>query len=233
MTILDPELLEAFVPEFADLCGRLSAAAEVGAAGRGLDALHGMAGAFGIASLVAMIEAAREALDPFDPTMPETTAQLLRARLAAIADAGADLPPEAAPAGPGRLRVLIVDDSALMRRLLREAVAEDAGVEVVAEAADGTAALRAMAEHQPDVTLLDIEMPVLDGFGVLRRRALFGGPGAVVVVSSAAPPGSPAAVALRRLGAQAVVGKPSGAFSPDLARQAGAAIRAALRGAVP
>lgn len=229
--MLDAELLEAFVPEFSDLCDRLAVASDAEAAGRALDALHGMAGAFGIASLVAMIEAAREALDPFDPAMPEATSQLLRARLAAIADAGADLPPEATPSG--RLRVLIVDDSALMRRLLREAVAEDAGVEVVAEAADGAAALRAMAEHQPDVTLLDIEMPVLDGFGVLRRRALFGGPGTVVVVSSAAPPGSPAAVALRRLGAQAVVGKPSGAFSPDLARQAGAAIRAALRAAAP
>jgi len=227
--MLDPELLDAFVPEFAALCDRLAAAADAADAGRALDGLRGMAGAFEIASLGAMLEAAADDLDPFDPAMPGRAAQALRAQVAAIAAAGGDVPPT--PAATQGLRVVIVDDSALMRRLVREALAEEPGIAVVAEVADGVAALAAIAEHHPDVTLLDIEMPVLDGFGVLRRRALSGGAGAVVVVSSAAAPGSAAAVMLRRLGAHGVVGKPSGAFSPDLARQAGAAIRAAVRAA--
>ncbi|WP_431285324.1 response regulator [Humitalea sp. 24SJ18S-53] len=223
MTRLDPSLLAAFAPEFATGCDRLATAADAAGAARALDALRGMAGAFGIASLVALIKAATTALDPFDATVTAVHAATLRARSAAIVAAGRDV---------AAIRILIVDDSALMRRLLREILAVEPSLHVVAEAADGAAALALMAEHTPDVTLLDIEMPVLDGFGVLRQRALAGGGGAVVVVSSAAPPGSPAAILARRLGARAVVGKPSGAVSPDLARRSGAAIRQAVRDAV-
>jgi chemotaxis response regulator CheB len=127
--------------------------------------------------------------------------------------------------------VLVVDDSAMMRRLVREALEEDGTFEVVGEAGDGHAALRLMREGRPDLTMLDIEMPGLDGFGVLRAWALTG-PGAVVVVSSATRPGSAAAAEARRLGAAAILGKPSGAFSPDLRQRQGEAIRRAARRAL-
>ncbi|WP_376087789.1 response regulator [Roseomonas sp. CCTCC AB2023176] len=114
---------------------------------------------------------------------------------------------------------------------MRDAIVADPDFAVVAEAGDGREALAVIAREAPDLILLDIEMPVLDGLGVLRDWALRGG-GAVVVVSSAAVPGGEVAVEARRLGASAVVGKPSGAFSPELAESGGAAIRHAARRAL-
>jgi two-component system LytT family response regulator len=70
--------------------------------------------------------------------------------------------------GAGRLRVVIVDDEELARKTLRRDLASDATVEVVADCADGFAAVRAVAEEKPDLVLLDIQMPRLDGFEVLE-----------------------------------------------------------------
>lgn len=61
------------------------------------------------------------------------------------------------------LRILIVDDSALMRRLLRELLESDPGLRIVGEAADGRAALALVAELRPDLVILDVRMPVMDG----------------------------------------------------------------------
>ncbi|TDG04297.1 response regulator, partial [Paracraurococcus ruber] len=176
-------------------------------------------------------------LDPFDPAQAAGLAGALARRAAAIAAAGADAPAaEAAPpAGPetpaaSRVRTLVVDDSGIMRRLLRDILASDPDFEVVGEAADGEMGLAAMHRLTPDLTLLDIEMPVLDGMGALRRWALEGS-GAVVIVSSAARPGSPTALEARRLGAAAIVGKPSGALSLDIAERGALLLRAARRAA--
>lgn len=62
------------------------------------------------------------------------------------------------------MRVLIVDDEHLARALLREYLAAHADVEIVGECANGFDAVKAIAEHAPDVVLLDIQMPRLDGF---------------------------------------------------------------------
>src|SRR5208337_1659042 len=67
-----------------------------------------------------------------------------------------------------RLRVAIVDDEALARSLLREYLAAVPDVEVVAECANGFEAVKAVAEVAPDLLLLDIQMPKLDGFEVLE-----------------------------------------------------------------
>ena len=69
---------------------------------------------------------------------------------------------------PETLRVLIVDDEELARRGLRRDLASDPSIEVVAECPDGFDALRAAAELKPDLMLLDIQMPRLDGFEVLE-----------------------------------------------------------------
>ncbi|NTU84613.1 MAG: chemotaxis-specific protein-glutamate methyltransferase CheB [Chloroflexales bacterium] len=63
----------------------------------------------------------------------------------------------------GPLRILVVDDSALMRRLLRELLESDPQVRVVGEAADGREALARVAELRPDLVTLDVRMPVMDG----------------------------------------------------------------------
>jgi DNA-binding NarL/FixJ family response regulator len=70
--------------------------------------------------------------------------------------------------GAGPVRVLVVDDQELVRAGFRM-ILERGGVEVVAEAADGLEAVRLAAEHSPDVVLMDIRMPRLDGIGATRQ----------------------------------------------------------------
>jgi DNA-binding NarL/FixJ family response regulator len=67
-----------------------------------------------------------------------------------------------------RHRVLIVDDHQLLRQAVRRAL-EDAGMDVVAEAGDGSEAVRLAAEITPDVVVMDVSMPVLDGVEATRR----------------------------------------------------------------
>jgi len=67
------------------------------------------------------------------------------------------------------LRTLIVDDEPVARQVLREELGSFADVEIVGEAADGADALREIAERRPDLVLLDLEMPVLGGFDVIRQ----------------------------------------------------------------
>src|SRR5262245_28995835 len=67
-----------------------------------------------------------------------------------------------------RLRAVIVDDEALARAALRKELQADPAIEVVGDCADGFAAVRAASELKPDLMLLDIQMPRLDGFEVLE-----------------------------------------------------------------
>ena len=82
------------------------------------------------------------------------------------------------------MRVLIADDEPLARDRLRAMLGEIPGVEVVAEAGDGHAALHACAEHHPDMILLDISMPGIDGLETARHLAEFD-PRPVVVFCTA------------------------------------------------
>jgi two-component system LytT family response regulator len=66
------------------------------------------------------------------------------------------------------MRIVIVDDEPLARSVLREYLAEDADVEIAAECANGFEAVKAVSELKPDLLLLDIQMPRLDGFEVLE-----------------------------------------------------------------
>jgi len=67
------------------------------------------------------------------------------------------------------IRVLVVDDAVVVRRAVSEALESDPGIEVVGTAANGKIALSKIELIKPDVLVLDIEMPVCDGFGVLRE----------------------------------------------------------------
>ena len=71
-----------------------------------------------------------------------------------------------------RLRVLVVDDSALYRKVVSEVLAESPEIEVVGVAANGQIALEKIAQLAPDLITLDLEMPLLDGHGVLREIKL-------------------------------------------------------------
>lgn len=71
------------------------------------------------------------------------------------------------------MKVVIADDEPLARERLRALLAEQPGIDVVAEAENGLGALQACAEHQPDVVLLDIAMPGVDGLEAARHLAAF------------------------------------------------------------
>ncbi len=66
------------------------------------------------------------------------------------------------------IRILIVDDEPLPRERIRTLLAEHGDLEIVGECRDGVEALHAIQQEQPDLIFLDIQMPELDGFGVLR-----------------------------------------------------------------
>ncbi len=111
-----------------------------------------------------------------------------------------------------KVRVLIVDDSAVVRKLASEALAADPEIEVVGTAIDPYMARDKLKELSPDVITLDLEMPRMDGLTFLRllmeRR-----PMPVVVMSSLTQRGSEYALEALRLGAVDFLGKPSGSFS--------------------
>ena len=82
------------------------------------------------------------------------------------------------------VRVLLVDDDALVRAGLRMILSADPAIEVVGEAADGAAALAAVAEVRPQVVLMDIRMPELDGITATARLRRLPAPPQVVVLTT-------------------------------------------------
>jgi DNA-binding NarL/FixJ family response regulator len=76
---------------------------------------------------------------------------------------------DATVAPPSRARVLLVDDHALLRTGVANIINQEPDLHVVAEAGDGVEAIAAWERHQPDVTLLDLRMPVMEGVEAVRR----------------------------------------------------------------
>lgn len=85
-------------------------------------------------------------------------------------------------ASPGPRRVVVAEDEALIRLDLKEML-EECGYAVVAEAADGESAVRLAEEHRPDLVILDVKMPVLDGISAAER--IVGGRTAPVLMLTA------------------------------------------------
>lgn len=110
-----------------------------------------------------------------------------------------------------QLRVMVVDDSALFRSLLADAVNASGCARVVTHAGDGREALRKAAEFRPDVVTVDVEMPVMSGLELLQalRREYPKIP--IVVVSALTTQGARESVRALELGATDVVAKPDGA----------------------
>jgi len=81
------------------------------------------------------------------------------------------------------LRVLLADDHSIVRRGMRSLLETEESVEVVAEAADGLEALRLCEEHHPDLLILDVAMPKLNGIEVAARAQKLERPPAVIILS--------------------------------------------------
>ena len=82
------------------------------------------------------------------------------------------------------IRVLLVDDQPLVRTGLRTLIEEEADITVVGDAADGEEALRSVAALAPDVVLMDIRMPVLDGLEATRRITTGGSAARIVILTT-------------------------------------------------
>lgn len=127
----------------------------------------------------------------------------------------------------GPIRVLVVDDSALVRKILTEELSRYDDIEVVGSAVDPYVAREKIASLQPDVITLDIEMPRMDGLSFLQKLMRHH-PIPVVIVSSLTPKNSELAIRALELGAVDVVSKPGSMYSvPDVSRQLVQVVRAA------
>src|ERR1700723_4403426 len=114
-----------------------------------------------------------------------------------------------------RIRVLVVDDSALMRKLIPSVLARDPSIEVVGTAMDGAFALKKIEELRPDVVTLDLEMPRMDGMETLRlimRRA----PLPVILFSTHSKEGAYSTLKALALGAVDFIAKPTDAAAGHL-----------------
>jgi len=125
------------------------------------------------------------------------------------------------------IRVLIVDDSAIVRKMLTDELANADDIEVVGTAVDPLVAREKIAKLRPDVITLDVEMPRMDGLTFLAE-IMEQNPMPVVMVSSLTPEGSEAAVRALALGAVDVISKPGSEYTiPDVRRHLASAIRVA------
>jgi len=132
-----------------------------------------------------------------------------------------------------RIKVLIVDDSAIVRKLLSEALESAPDLEVVGTAPDPYVARDKILSLRPDVLTLDIEMPRMDGLTFLKRLMRFH-PMPVVVISSLGQASSRVALEAFEHGAVEVLAKPGGPYSvgelkQDLPQKVRAAAQARLR----
>ncbi len=126
---------------------------------------------------------------------------------------------------PGAVKVLIVDDSSIVRRVLSEQLSRQAGIIVVGSAPDPFVARDMILDLKPDVITLDIEMPRMDGLTFLRKLMRHH-PVPVIVVSSLTARGCDLAVACLESGAIDVLCKPGEAYSiGDMSRELGELIR--------
>ncbi len=117
----------------------------------------------------------------------------------------------------GRIRVLVVDDSALMRKLIPQILLQDPRIEVVGTAMDGLIGLRKIEELRPHVVTLDLEMPRMDGIEMLRK--IMGKHRVpVIVVSAHTKEGASLTLKALSLGAFDFVTKPQEAVSGRMAQ---------------
>jgi two-component system chemotaxis response regulator CheB len=130
-----------------------------------------------------------------------------------------------------KIRVLVVDDSAVVRQVMTEILNADPGITVINAAADPLIAIERMKKEWPDVIVTDVEMPRMDGVSFVRK-IMSERPTPVVVCSSLTEKGAETTMDVLAAGALAVVSKPKlgvKQFLQDAARELTDAVKAAAR----
>lgn len=113
------------------------------------------------------------------------------------------------------VQVLVIDDSAFMRKVISQLLSEDPRIQVIATARNGEDGLKKIEQFQPDVVTLDVEMPIMDGISTLKH-IMNQYPTPVVMVSSMTAKGAESTVEAMQLGAIDFIQKPSGPISLDM-----------------
>lgn len=114
-----------------------------------------------------------------------------------------------------KIKVLIVDDSAFMRKMINDFLSEHQAIEVIGTARDGRDALKKIKTLRPDVVTMDIEMPVLNGLEALQL-IMEEHPVPVIMLSSTTKQGAENTIQAMAYGAIDFIAKPSGPISLDL-----------------
>lgn len=115
----------------------------------------------------------------------------------------------------GKIRVLVVDDSAFMRKVISDILSSDPAIEVIDRARNGLECMEKVKQLNPDVVTLDIEMPVMNGLEALEQL-MRQHPLPVVMLSSLTKEGADATIRALEYGAFHFVTKPSGPISLDI-----------------
>ena len=115
----------------------------------------------------------------------------------------------------GKIRVLVVDDSALMRQFLTDILKSDPRIEVAGTARDGKDALMQIKTLRPDIVTMDVEMPVMDGLKALEE-IMRTNPMPVIMVSSMTQEGAETTMKALAAGCVDFIGKPSGTISLNI-----------------
>jgi len=127
------------------------------------------------------------------------------------------------------IKVLVVDDSAVVRKVFSEELSKERDIQVIATAPDPYVARDKIVKLKPDVVTLDIEMPRMDGITFLKKLMRYH-PMPVIIVSSLTQKGSKLALEALSLGAVEVISKPAGSYSVgEMTLQLANKIRAAAR----
>ena len=114
-----------------------------------------------------------------------------------------------------KVRVLVVDDSAFMRKVMQGIISADASLQVIGEAGDGREAVALAESLRPDVISMDINMPHLDGLGA-TEIIMSQNPRPIVIVSSESHEGARGTLRALQLGAVDFVSKPASAINLDM-----------------
>lgn len=120
-------------------------------------------------------------------------------------------------------QIMIVDDSPIMRVIIGNIISEDVNLTIAEYASDGQEALSKLTNIKPDLIILDLEMPNMDGVTFLQNLKIKSN--AKVIIVTGADLNSPKINQAKMLGANAVINKPSGVVSPDLKVKKGEEIK--------